>query len=75
MNVWKGIKEEEEEIFERRKRTFGEGVEAQNLKAKEKFLFILILTIRIHSEVFEVSIRKRTMDEVVVFMWSKNGCQ
>ncbi len=75
MNVWKSIKEEDEEIFERRKRTFGEGVEAQNLKANEKFLFILILTIRIHSEAFEVSIRKRTMDEVVVSIWSQNGCQ
>ena len=51
------------------------GVEGRNLEANEKFLFILILTTRIHMESFEVSIRKRTMDKVVMTIWSQNGCQ
>lgn len=39
------------------------------------FLFFLIPTIRIHSEVSEVSIRKWTSREVVLTIWSQNGCQ
>ena len=50
MNVWKRIKEEDEEIFEERKRILREGEEAQDLKANQKLSYILILTIRIHSE-------------------------
>ena len=45
------------------------------LRLRGGFLFLLILTIRIHLEVNEVSIRKRTSREVVLTIWSQNGCQ
>lgn len=75
-DVQESIKEEDDEgIFEEGIDFLKREVEGRNLEANEKSLFILILTIRIHSEVVEVSIRKRTMDEVVVSTWSQNGCQ
>ncbi len=51
------MEEDEQEKFERRKVIFEEGIEAENFKANEKSLLILILTIRIHWEAFELSIR------------------
>ena len=68
-NIWK------REMFEEGKKTFEEGLKAQKQETNERCLCILILTIRIHSEDIELSIRKRAMGEVVMTIWSQNGCQ
>ena len=51
-----------------------EDVRFKTLRLKRGLLLILMLTIRIHSEVNKLSIRKPTLREVVVTIWSQNGC-
>ena len=62
-------------MFEEGRKTFEEGLKAQKQEANEISLCVSILTIRLHSEDIEVSIRKRAMGEVVMTIWSQNGCQ